>query len=124
LTEGPREYYVLLGDPISLICGYNLDSNPAAVNITWIDPLQEPVTNNSNYHQHDGPELVQLNIFRASASHSGIWKCNILVASDAGLVGNRTYSIRLHVIGELVTSKNDTDSCIDMYVLCRSSHVS
>lgn len=101
MTDGPREYYALLGDSISLICAYNLDSNPAAV-ITWIDPLQKPVANSSNYQQHDGPDLLQLKIFRVSKSHDGIWKCNILVESDAELIGNQSYSIQVNVVGKLV----------------------
>ena len=99
LSEGPREYYVLLGDSVTLICGYNLDSNPKAV-ITWIDPLQKPVANNSNYQQHNGPELVQLNIPRVGKSHSGTWKCNISVTSGAKLIGNQSYSIQLNVVGK------------------------
>lgn len=103
MSEGPREYYALLGDSVTLICGYNLDSNPKAV-ITWIDPLQKPVANNSNYQQHDGPELVQLSISRVSKSHSGAWKCNISVASGVKLIGNQSYSIQLNVVGKLVVT--------------------
>ena len=101
LTEGQREYYALLGDSLSLICAYNLDSNPVAV-ITWIDPLQQPVTTNSNYQQLDGPELVQLNILRVNKSHNGMWKCNILVANGADLIGNQSYDIQVNVVGTFV----------------------
>lgn len=60
------------------------------------------VENNSNYQQQNRPKVVQLNIFSVNKSHSGIWKCNISVASDAKLIGSQSYNIQLNIIGKFV----------------------
>ena len=64
------------GDSVSLVCGKNLESNPNA-SITWINPQSTSMSgsNDDNYAQDDGPEVVQLNIAKASKRDSGTWTC-------------------------------------------------
>lgn len=78
ITDGPKQHFVLSGDSVSLVCGYNLDSNPPAI-ITWTDPKGDRVVNNGRYILDDGPKVVQLNISTTSKSDSGIWVCSVLV---------------------------------------------
>lgn len=75
LVPGPAMQYALLNDSISLICGYNLDSNPQ-VNIIWTDPSGKAVHSSDGYIQDNGPEIVSLNIMRTSAKDNGRWTCN------------------------------------------------
>lgn len=64
------------GHPVSLICGYNLKSNPST-NVTWSNPKGEKVPNSERYMMADGPEVVQLNIRNVTESDSGTWKCSM-----------------------------------------------
>ncbi len=75
LVPGPAKQFALLNDPVSLICGYNLDSNPP-VNITWTDPQGNVVQNSDRYILDNGPEIVRLNITNTSNNDNGTWKCN------------------------------------------------
>ncbi len=59
---------------MSLICGYNLNSNPPA-NITWMDPQKKPVEASSLFVLDDGPTVVRLNISSARNSDNGTWIC-------------------------------------------------
>lgn len=109
MNESKEDSYVLLGHPVSLICGYDLDSNPQAI-ITWTDPRGNKVTDNDQYLADDGPEVVQLDITRASISDSGMWRCSVNVISTYSFswlknisdVYNRTQEveINLSVVGE------------------------
>ena len=100
---------------MSLICGYNLESNPKAT-ISWTDPRGNPVTISDNYTQDNGPEVVQLNITRVNKSDNGTWGCSMEVLGfcshvctdgkllDCGqdkVVRRRNLKITLTVVGEL-----------------------
>ena len=75
LVPGPDMQYALLNDPVSLICGYKLDSYPP-VNITWTDPKGNVILNSDRYIQDNGPEIVRLNITNTSKHDNGRWTCN------------------------------------------------
>ena len=118
MQENKEDIYVLSGSPVSLVCGYNLVSNPSAT-VTWRDPQNKQVTKNDRYLVDDGRRVVQLNITKASKSDSGTWTCTVNVTSpydsfdlvtDRSLVNNiysetKEVEIRLTVIGEFVTIK-------------------
>ena len=81
IVPGVKKLYVLSGDPVSLICGYNLDSNPRA-NITWMNPQNQPVNTGGSFVLDDGPMVVQLNISSASSGDSGTWICRVDVIAE------------------------------------------
>lgn len=78
MHPGIKEHYVLSGDPVSLVCGYNLHSNPSAT-ITWTNPQGKSVTSGDTYTLDNGPEVVQLNITNTSRSDCGKWACTVKV---------------------------------------------
>ena len=61
---------MLSGYPVSLICGYDLKSNPPAT-VSWTDPLRNSVTTNDN------TEVIQFYIAKASPKNNGTWICTI-----------------------------------------------
>ena len=87
LELGPVQYYVLLGDPLSLVCGTGLDSNPQAI-ITWTDPDQTMIMDSSRYSLENGPHIVRLNFTHTLLSDAGMWRCNIRTESDQHVVSN------------------------------------
>ena len=96
ISEGPRKQYVLLGEAVSLVCGYNLESNPAAT-ITWTDPNDGKILqSNGRYMLDYGPEIVRLNISEASESDSGLWTCS--VRDGSGSTGIE-FNVSLEVLG-------------------------
>ena len=107
MTVGPVQHYVMLGDPISLICGYNLDSKPPAF-IDWRDPNGNKVENDSNYCLDNGPEVVQLKISRVTKLNEGNWTCNIQVqesnvygtSNSSTFTKNMSHTIQLTVLGK------------------------
>lgn len=110
MDESNKDSYVLIGHPVLLVCGYDLHSNPQAT-ITWTDPRGNKVTESNRYSADNGPELVQLNITRASKRDSGTGRCSVNVISaynsfvwlkNFSDVYNRTQEveINLSVVGE------------------------
>ena len=113
-TEGPTERYVLLGDPLSLVCGTNLDSNPQAT-ITWTASDATTIRmNGGRYTLENGPDIVRLSFSTTMLIDSGVWRCNVMVISDryvviggqlerqtGASVGSITRGIQLTVISEL-----------------------
>ena len=102
---------------MSLICGYNLDSNPKAA-ITWMDPQWKPVKASNLIILDDGPMVVRLNISNASNSDNGTWTCTVDVNAecvhkvvDGKLkqdceaithIGSRSFSTELIVVGKFI----------------------
>ena len=78
---------MLLGNPLSLVCGTGLDSNPQAT-ITWISPDVSVITDSSRYRLENGPEIVQLSFTHTILSDAGMWRCNIRTESDQNVVKN------------------------------------
>ena len=101
LLPGPTTYYVLLDYPVSLVCGYNLDSNAPAI-ITWTDPQGKVVSNDDGMTMENGPEVVHLSITRASLNNNGTWKCSIHQKSDSA--DGKKNEITLIVVGKFVSS--------------------
>ena len=89
---GPEEFYILLAHPISLVCGYNLQSNPPAA-ITWTDPSGNTV--DSTHANINGPDVVEYHIEKAGESVNGTWKC-ILEHEH----GKKIFTMNLFVVGE------------------------
>ena len=87
LTLGPAQYYVLLGNSLSLVCGTGLDSNPPAT-ITWTAPSGDIIANNARYDLKNGPDSVRLNISNMSFMDAGVWTCDIHVMSEHYVVNN------------------------------------
>ena len=76
MTEGPREYSVLIGNPVVLICGESLDSDPNAT-VTWTGPKSGEIhSDDERYIMSSGPN-VTLTIKKATESDSGTWKCTV-----------------------------------------------
>ena len=114
MTEGPTERYVLLGEPLSLVCGTGLDSNPHA-SVTWMAPGEtNAIVNNDRYDLENGREIVRLNFTNTIMGDNGLWKCVVAVMSgryivssgnlvfqDRANIGSITRDIQLTVIGEL-----------------------
>jgi hypothetical protein len=111
ITEGPTHHYVPLGDSASLVCGTGLDSNPQAT-ITWTAPDGTTIVDNARYDLDNGPEVIQLNITNTVLSDAGIWRCDVLVTSEAHkltggrltpqntVIGSINATIQLIIIGE------------------------
>ena len=85
LSDGPsfksdgsiKMHYVLLGDPLSLVCGRDQDSNPQAT-ITWTAPDGTTVVNNARYYlAENGPEFARLNLVCTDRNDKGVWTCGI-----------------------------------------------
>ena len=113
MTEGPTERYVLFGDPLSLVCGTGLDSNPQAI-VIWTAPDGTTIMDNDRYDLENGPEIVRLNFTNTIMGDNGLWKCVVTVTSgryivssgnlifqDQAIIGSVTRDIQLTVIGEL-----------------------
>ena len=81
----PTQAYVLLGNPLSLVCGRGLDSNPAA-SITWLDPYSVPVMDSAHYDLENGNAIVRLNFTRTTQSDNGMWTCEVIVSSERYVV--------------------------------------
>ena len=86
---GPSQYYVLLGNRVSLVCGTDLDSNPQAT-ITWTAPNGTTVTvmDNARYDLENGLDIVRLNSNRTLLSDAGMWRCDIRTESDQYIENN------------------------------------
>ena len=90
-SEKPTQNNVSLGDPLSLVCGTGLESNPQAT-ITWTAPDGSTLMNNVNdrYTVENGPEIVRLNISGTVLNDNGMWLCEVLVTSDRHIARNGT----------------------------------
>ena len=115
ISPGPKDHYVLSGDSVSLICGYNLNSYPPAV-ISWTSPHGDAVRSRSGskYSMDNGPGVVRLNISDVTESLGGEWTCQVEVFDSDVLkveegrlirdinttIGRQTFPTYLHVLGK------------------------
>ena len=128
--QGPTERYVLLGDPLSLVCGTGLDSNPQAT-ITWTAPDNTMIRMNmGRYTLDNGPEIVRLNFTDTIMGDNGRWTCvvavtsdryfvsgGMLVSQDQANIGSITQDIQLTVIGELhLCPSHAFLTCLEKYM--------
>ena len=113
-TKGPAYLHVLLGGSASLVCGTGLDSNPQAT-IIWTAPDGTTAVDNARYNLDNRPEVVQLNVTNTVLSDAGIWRCDVMVSSEAHKlnggrltpqnnvhIGSVNVTIQLIIIGELL----------------------
>ena len=87
LVLGSTQYYILLGNSVSLVCGTDLDSNPQAT-ITWTAPNGTTVMDNARFNLENGPDIVRLNLSHTLLSDAGMWRCDIRTESDQYIVSN------------------------------------
>ena len=106
---------MLLGDPLSLVCGTGLDSNPQAT-IMWTAPNGTTIMDNPRYSLNNGPEIVRLNFIHTILSDAGMWRCDIRTESDQYTVSDGSlvpinstmigvtiqHDIKLIIVGECV----------------------
>ena len=102
MTEGPREYSVLVGNSVVLICGKSLDSHPEAT-VTWTSPKNEEIrSGDERYIMSNGPN-VTLTIKNALESDNGTWRCTIKNNGKAEVCpdpheSSRTQNIEMQLI--------------------------
>ena len=97
LTPGRDVYYVILGQPVSLIFGYELRSNPPVI-IVWTDPSGDEVNGGENFELDRGPDVVQIHIKKAYVKHNGIWNCGLYRHDNGGKL--KSYDVTLIVLGK------------------------
>ena len=96
------QYYVRLGDCLSLVCGTGLDSNPQPT-ITWTAPDRTVITDGPRHSLDNRPEIVRLNFTSTILSDAGMWSCDIRTESDQYVVSDGSL-VRMDptVIGTLI----------------------
>lgn len=108
MRTGSNRLISIEGDSVSLVCGYQLRSNPPAI-ITWLYPNGSTVENSDRIIIDSGSELVKLNVTSASASDNGSWTCRIEVRYECIWEWEQScrprnksqeYKIELVVLGE------------------------
>ena len=112
MRNGSNKTFCMEGDSVSLVCVYELRSNPPA-DIIWLYPNGSTVENSNRIITDNGPELVQVNITNTSASDGGNWTCRIEVQHTcvweweqpcSVKSKSQEYKIELVVVGELCKS--------------------
>ena len=83
----PTQRYALLGNPLSLVCGRGLDSNPQAT-ITWTDPDGTTIMDNARYDLEIGMDVVRLNFTHTILTDTGIWTCDVILRSQRHVVSD------------------------------------
>ena len=110
IVLGPAERAVGLGDPLDLVCGTGLESNPLAT-ITWRDPSGAVVTDSPRYTLVNNETGVRLLFANTIPSDMGEWTCEVRVNGEDVttangaladiLIGVQTLSVDLFIVGEL-----------------------
>ena len=77
----PTQVYILLGNPLSLVCGRGLESNPSAT-ITWTGSDGTTIMDTPRYDLENGPQIVRLNFTNTIMSDNGMWLCEVEVRSQ------------------------------------------
>ena len=96
LTPGPEVYYVILGQPVTLVFGYDLRSNPP-ITIVLTDPSGDEVNGGENFELDRGPHVVQIHINTVDVKHRGIWDCGLYQHNGDKL---KSYVVTLVVLGK------------------------
>ena len=115
MQQGIKQSFSILNSSVSLICGYQLQSNPVA-EITWIDPEGNTVRNSDRITMENGNNVIKLTISHTRLSDSGKWTCNVTVTDTCIhrivegkpeqycdseiLIGHLQHDVELLVIGE------------------------
>lgn len=106
ITDGPellpaaREQTSIENCSVSLVCGYDLDSNPRAF-VTWRDPWGRLVKSDDLSITGSGPGVLRLDIANVNRTHEGVWTCNVMVKySDGSESASLSKQVNLRVLGE------------------------
>ena len=118
------QVYVLLGNPLSFVCGRGLESNPGA-SITWLDTNNMAIMDNARYDLENRDAIVRLNFTRTIPSDNGMWTCEVAVISERYVVNSEGELVRggLAVIGNIlrhyfiVTVIGKQSKCVTMTML-------
>ena len=121
---------MLLGDPLSLVCGTGLDSNPQAT-VTWTAPNGTTIMDSTRYSLINGPEIVKLDLTRTIQSDAGMWRCDIRTESDhytvsdgsLVLMNSTTIGIRIQHNIELIILPGECDRHAESIIKFLSSVV-
>ena len=117
---------VRLGDSVSLLCGTNIVSNPAAI-VTWLDPLGRDIAQDPRFRALSSESSVALEITSATRADEGEWTCVLRVEGtnlrrleggvdpNITIIGEERLSINLTVVGKLYEA-------VCMNVACDSLH--
>jgi hypothetical protein len=97
------EYTCLESCHVSLVCGYNVASNPPA-NVFWSDPQGKIVESSGFYTTENGPREVRLNISNATKENNGTWKCSLTTKYSNGTDNTVELNIPLMVIGKVLST--------------------
>ncbi len=114
IERGPEQRAIPVGEPLSLVCGTNLMSNPQA-SIRWIDNQGVDVTSPSRLNTFANNTLVSLEFDNTTSQDTGTWSCVVTVVgtdvtqpSPGGgvtpsvTIGEVTINISLTVVGESI----------------------
>ena len=87
---------VLQGQPVTLVCGTNLRSNPPST-IQWRDNNGTAFSASGRYVFGNGPDIVHLNVSSTSLSDNGTtWTCIL----NNGIFASNKVNIILLIIGK------------------------
>ena len=95
------EYTVLLGDNISLTCGFNLMSQ-REIKFIWFSPTGTLIKRSEpkGYSVEDGPDVVRLNVTNATMRDDGLWNCTAPASAIRQSTAIVLLQIQLTVVGE------------------------
>ena len=97
---------VLQGQPVTLVCGTNLRSNPPST-IQWGDNNGTALSAGWRYFFGNGSDMVYLNLFSTALSDNGTWTCIL----NNGIFASLIVNVLLFVIGK---------PCLFCLVACHS----
>ncbi len=80
IRKGGRERASKLGDPLTLLCGDTLRSNPAA-SVSWRQPDGGVVTEGGRYTVINDATGLKLILTGTVPSDNGLWTCNVTVTA-------------------------------------------
>ena len=94
-----------MGGDVTLVCGTNLDSNPAS-SIEWRDNNGVVIADGGRYTFVSGPSEVSLRIAGVTANDAGDWRCTITVMADGRTIGTSDRNITFFVVGKNLKTLN------------------
>ena len=94
-----------MGGDVTLVCGTNLDSNPAS-SIEWRDNNGVVIADGGRYTFVSGPSEVSLRIAGVTANDAGDWRCTITVMADGRTIGTSDQNITFFVVGKNLKTLN------------------
>ncbi len=105
IERGPEQRAIQVGQPLSLVCGTNLMSNPQATS-RWMDNLGVDVTSGYRLNTFGNSTLVSLEFNNTMSQDTGTWSCvvtvNVTEVTPSVTIGEVTIDISLTVVGESI----------------------